>query len=122
MITGGTEIEMCLKFLWAGLIFGLIYLFCKFIVRLSRKNLYITNVVMFCYWLLFGGTFALYCMRLNNFSFTFAGLLSMVAGFILVKISIDFFFTKFCKLIYNGFVKLRKRKSTNVNLRTNEKD
>lgn len=123
MFGAGTDMNIFLKFLWVGLIYGIIYIFCKFIIRLFHKNVYVTNLVMFCFWLLFGGTFAFYCIAYNNYSFSLGGLGCMAAGFILVKFSIDFFFTKICKVIYNKFRNLKKRKNQDVNnLRTNEKN
>ena len=118
----GMTANIFLKFLWVGLIYGLIHIFCKTVIKLFHKNLYVTNLIMFCFWLLFGGTFAYYCLMYNNFSFSFWGLACMAAGFILVKLRIDFFFTKFCKVIYNRIRNFKKRKTQNVQLRADEKN
>lgn len=122
MFLNSENIDLFVRFLWAGLLFGLFYIFCKFIIRLARRNVYITNLVLFCYWLLFGGTFAYYSISYYNYSFCIFGLFGMVLGFILVKISIDFLFTKLAKFIYNKFSKSKKRKKIDVKLRTDEKN
>ncbi len=98
-------ITLFLKFLWVGLIFGLIWIVCSLVIKLSRKNIFVFNIVTFCYFLGFGMTFAIMCVTLYNYSFCWFGLLAMAFGVILIKISIEFFFTIFVKLLYNKFTK-----------------
>lgn len=102
-------IFLFLKFLWFGLIFGLIWLLCKAVIGLSKRNVYIFNLITFIYLTAFGVVYVWLCCNFYNYSFCWFGLLGMVLGAILVKISINFFFTIFAKLLYN--------KCTNSNLR-----
>lgn len=97
-----------LKFLWVGLIFGLFKLVCNAVTVLFKKNVYVCNLVSFCFWLAFGITFSVMSFALYNFSFCWFGLLGMLFGLLLVKISVNFFFTIFVKLLYNK----AKHKST----------
>ena len=114
-------IDLSPLFLWVGLVFGLIHIFCKCVVKLFRNNIYVTNFVGFCYWLLFGGFFARICLVYYNYCFCWFGLLFMFFGFFLVKISVDFFFTKFAKVIYNKFTKKKRGKQRYEQLCANQK-
>jgi len=114
-------IYLFLKFFWIGLILGLFLIVCGLVIKASRKNVYIYNIISFCYCLLFGGIFTYLCIKYYNFSFCWFGLLGMFLGLGLTKISINFFFTKLAKLLYNKFKNVSERKKENVRLRTNEK-
>ena len=114
-------ITVAAKFLWAGLILGLFYVFCKMVVRLSKRNVYVSNIVGFCFWVLFGFTFARMSFLFNNYRVCWFGLISMVVGLILVKISIDFFFTNFARVLYNGVAKLKRGKQEYGKLQTSKK-
>jgi hypothetical protein len=112
-------VGLAAKFLWFGLLLGLFLIVCELVIKISKRNLYITNIVGFCYTLLSGGVFAGLCRVYYHSQFCWFGLVSMLAGIALVKCSIDFFFTKFAKMIYNVLTKLKKRKLKNEQLQTN---
>ena len=114
-------ISLAAKFLWVGLILGMFYIVCEIVVKLSRRNVYVTNIVGFCFWLLFGGLFARMSIVYYNYSFCWFGLISMLTGWFLVKISINFFFTKFAKLLYNKLANSKKGKRKYEQLQANEK-
>lgn len=101
-------ISVAAKFLWFGLIFGLFFVLCKFVVKVSKRNVYVSNIVWFCFFLPFGGVFAWLCNLYYSSKFCWYGLFLMIFGLILVQISLDFFFTKFAKMVYNIFVKLKR--------------
>lgn len=109
-------VALSARFLWFGLVIGLFSIICSAVIRLSKRNIYVTNLVGFCFWLVFGGAFARMCVVYYNYSFCWFGLLFMFLGLFLVKISIEFFFTKFAKLIYNKLTKLKQRKLCNGKL------
>jgi len=111
---------LAVKFLWVGLLFGIASIFLKFFVKLTRKNVYIVNIVCFVFWLTFGLVFSAMCFYFNDYSFSFYGLVSMLAGIIIVKISIEFFFDYFVRFIYNG-VSNAKEKRRNGRLQANKK-
>lgn len=94
-------IFLFLNFLWCGLLVGLFGAVCALAKKLFRRNVYVCNLLSFCFWLLFGGLFAWLCYNFYNYSFCWFGLLAMVLGVILIKISIEFFFTILAKLLYN---------------------
>ena len=100
-------VGLAARFLWFGLLLGLFLIVCELVIKISKRNLYITNIVGFCFTLLSGGVFAGLCRVYYNSQFCWFGLVSMLAGIALVKCSIDFFFTKFAKLL---ILKIRKRK------------
>lgn len=112
-------ISLASRFLWVGLILGVFYIVCEMVVKISRKNLYVTNIIGFCFWLLFGGLFARMCVVYYNYSFCWFGLFSMFVGWFLVKISINFFFTKFAWLLYNKLANSKRRKRNYEQLQTN---
>ncbi len=114
-------IGIFLRFTWFGILFGLFNIFCMLIVRLTRRNLYITNIVYFCFWLSFGGIYTALCQTYYNFSFCAFGLAGMFLGLIFVKIGIEYFFTKLCLLLYNKLKKIKKKEKSNGKLRTSEK-
>lgn len=98
-------VAIFLKFLLIGLYFGLVKIFCKAVINLSRRNIFVVNLISFVFWLAFGAMFAYLSVTLYNYSFCWFGLLGMFLGLFLVQFSIDFFFTNLVFLIYN---KLRK--------------
>lgn len=109
------------RFLWWGLVLGMIYIICAIVIRAFKRNVYISNLISFCFWLAFGFIFIILCNSLYNYQFCWFGLLSMFLGLLLVKFSINFFFTKFVELLYNKLAKLKSRKKKNGKLQTNEK-
>lgn len=111
---------LALKFLWLGLVFGLVYVIVKLVYRLSKNNVYVRNFVSFCFWIAFGMSFSMLCVWAYDARFCWFGLLFMCFGMVLVKISIDFFFTKFVGLLYNKLRKLTKG-GENGQLQTKEK-
>ena len=110
------------KFLWAGLVFGLIKIVCNLVLRLFKNNVYAVNLISFCYWGLFGFHFLKLCFIYYNLSFCWFGLLGMFLGIGLVKISLDFLFTKSFLLVYNKIAKLRLRKGRDGEFQSNEKN
>ena len=105
------------RFLLLGLYFGIAKIFCEWVKRLFRNNVYVSNLIDFAFWLAFGGVFALLSVALYNYTFCWFGLLGMFLGLLLVKISINFFFTNLILLLYNKFTKRKLRKSKNGELR-----
>lgn len=109
-----------IKFLWAGLVFGVIAIVLKTICKIFRKNVLLVNVLTFIFWLCFGIIYELLCVKLNNFAFFGAGLLGMIAGVLIIKISIDFFFDYFVRFIYNE-ITLKKGRNINGKLQASKK-
>lgn len=111
-----------LKFLWIGLLMGLVYLVFNLLTKVSKRNLYFSNIVGFCFWLAFGMLFS-WCSILNyNYSFCWFGLLFMLSGFFFVKKTQQIFFTKFILLLYNSVTKRKLPKGIkNGEIQTNKK-
>ncbi len=109
------------KFLWVGIALGMLWLVFSMIIKFSHKNVYVYNLLTFVFWLAFGVVYVWQCISYYNYSFCWFGLLGQLLGLILVKISIEFFFTILAKLLYNGLNKGLKRKKDGK-LRFNEKD
>ena len=107
-----------LKFLWAGLFWGLINIGCKIVNFLCNKNVYVFNLISFLFCLGFGYHFILLCQEFYNFSFCWFGLLGMMVGLILVQISLNFLFTNMFIMLYNKFVSFKLRKVQNGKQRT----
>ena len=107
-----------LKFLYVGLILGLVWLIFSAVIKISRKNLYVYNLLTFVYVLAFGFIFAVLCQKYYDYSFCWFGLFGQILGFLLVKFSIEFFWTIILKLLYNVFI---KRKNENGKLITSKK-
>ena len=120
MFFKGATIFIASRFLWWGLVFGCLYFVCKVLFKISKKNVYVSNFVSFIYWLAFFFVFARLCLSLNYYSFCFYGLVSMLAGYVLARISVDFVLTFFAKLLYSMVIKLLKRKR-NGKLQASEK-
>lgn len=115
------NIFLFFKFTWWGLLLGLGLILVDIIVRLTRKNIYVYNLVTFCFWIVFGGIYASLSLTYYNYSFCWFGLLGMVLGAFIVQISIKFLFTSFMKLLYNKFTKSRRNKNNDRKLRWNQK-
>ena len=112
MFFNNSTILLFLNFLWLGLIFGFVHILFKLVVQVSRKNVYVTNFVGFCFWLAFGMCFSVVSIARYNYSVCWFGLFGMFLGFFLVKISADFFFTKIILLLYNKHTKRKMGKSS----------
>lgn len=108
------------KYLWVGLVFGVIAIVLKNICKIFKKNIVIVNVLVFVFWLTFGIIYEILCINYNNFAFSGVGLAGMLAGVLIIKISIDFFFDYFIRFIYNE-INLRKGRIKNGQLQTNKK-
>ena len=98
------------------LIFGLFNILCGLVKKWTKGNTYVHNLVSFCFWLAFGFVYYQICINYYNYQFCWFGLLGQLIGVFLVKISIDFFFTNFVRLLYNKFAKRRLRKNQNGEL------
>ena len=110
-----------LKFLWVGLILGVFKIFCNFVCKLSHHNIYVVNLVNFCFWSIFSIIFIYFCINFYNFQFCWFGFISMLIGIYFIKISVEFFFTNVLKLLYNKIDKDRLRKNRNGKLKYDEK-
>ena len=120
MFFRGQTIEIFFRFLWVGLVFGLISIIFRLVNKLSNRNVFIVNITGFVYWIGFGLCFNVLCMRLYNFTFCWFGLIGMIIGLCFIKFSIQFFFDYFIRFIYNEF-SLLKRKRRNGKLQTDKK-
>ena len=110
------------KFLWAGLIFGLIRIVFNWINRVTRDNVYIYNFISFVYWLSFGIYFILLCFNFYDYSFCWFGLIGMFVGLFLVRVSLDFLLTNLLLILYYKFGKKSLRKKQNNELQSDEKN
>lgn len=108
------------KFLWLGLILGVVRIVFKFISKIFRKNVFVVNILSFIFWLALGVVYFLMCFKLNNYSFSGVGLFGVVLGLLIIKISVEFFFDYFIRFIYNEFRNIR-RKYKNGELQANKK-
>ena len=113
-------ILMFVKFLWLGLIFGVVRIVFKFISKIFRKNVIVVNILSFIFWLALGVVYFLMCFKLNNYSFSGIGLFGVVLGLLIIKISVEFFFDYFLRFIYNEFRNIR-RKYKNGELQASKK-
>lgn len=113
--------SLFLKFLWIGLILGVFKMFCNLVCRVSRRNVYVVNLVNFCFWSVFSIIFIYFCINFYNFQFCWFGFFAMLVGIYFVKISIEFFFTNALKLLYNKIDKVKLRKKRNGKLGYDEK-
>ena len=112
MFFGNARVLLFVKFLWAGFVLGLASIVLKMIAKVFRKNIFLVNVFMFLFVSAFAGVYLFMCINLNNYSLSWVGLLGMVLGVAIIKISIDFFFDYFIRFIYNEFIS-RKREKVN---------
>lgn len=114
------QLGLFIKFLWAGLLFGVFAIGLKTIAKIFRKNVFIVNLFTFVFWILFGWVYFCLCVNFNNLSFSGVGLFGMLLGVMVIKISIDFFFDYFLRFIYNEFRNLKRRKE-NGTIQANKK-
>lgn len=114
-------LSLFVKFLWVGFLFGLVAVVLKTIAKIFKKNVFVVNLFTFAFWTLFGWVYFCLCCKFASFSFCGVGLFGMIAGVIIIKISIDFFFDYFLRFIYNEFKNL-KRKKKNGTIQANEKN
>ena len=112
MFFGNISILVFVKFLWAGLVLGVISIGMKIIAKIFRKNIIVVNLFMFLFVMLASCVYILMCVRFNNFSLSWVGLLGLISGIVIIKISVDFFFDYFIRFIYNEFI-LKRGKNGN---------
>ena len=115
-------IYIFLKFLWVGLVLGLIRLVFNFINKLSRDNVFVYNLTSFIYWLFFGGCYIALCFIYYNYSFCWFGLLAMILGLFLVRVSLDFLLTNLLVILYYKFTNFKIRKKQINELQTEKKN
>lgn len=115
-------IYIFLKFLWIGLIFGLIRLVFNLINKLCKDNVYVYNLTSFIYWISFGGFFIALCFLYYNYSFCWFGLLAMLLGLFLVKVSLDFLLTNLLVILYYKFTNFKTRKKQINELQAEKKN
>lgn len=120
MFFRNATIDLFVKFLWLGLIFGALHIIFKIITKIFRKNVFIANIISFIFWISLGFIFAVMCLKLNNYEFSKIGLLGTLSGLLIIKISVEFFFDYFIRFIYNEFI-IKRRKYKNGELQTNKK-
>ena len=120
MFFRNAAVLLFVKFLWMGLVFGLASIVLKTIAKICKKNVFVVNFLTFVYWIVFGGVYLLMCFMFNNYSVSLIGLGGMLAGVLVIKISIDFFFDYFIRFIYNEFIIL-KGKRKNGKIQTSKK-
>jgi len=113
--------SLFLKFLWLGLILGVFKMFCNMVCKISHKNIFIVNIISFCFWSIFSLLFVYFCDKFYNFEFCWFGFLAMFIGIHFIKISAEFFFTNLLKLLYNKLDKKTLRKNQYGKLKCNEK-
>lgn len=120
MFFQNVNVLLFVKFLWAGLILGLVSVVLKIIAKILRKNVYVVNGLTFIFWMGFGTIYYYMCLLFNNQAVSMLGLFGMLLGILIIKISIDFFFDYFIRFIYNEF-RLRKGKRGNGKIQTSKK-
>ena len=122
MFFKGQEFSLFALFLWLGLVFGVIAIVFKTTAKLFKRNAYVVNLLTFVFWTGFGLTFCLMCNRFYNYSFCWFGLIGMCLGLVFIKISVQFFFDRLVRFIYNKVIIMKtKRKSRSGRLQTNKK-
>ena len=114
------NVLLFVKFLWAGLILGVISVVMKTVAKIFKKNVFVVNFLTFIFWIGFGAVFYYMCLLFNNHAVSILGLAGMLAGIAIIKISIDFFFDYFIRFIYNEFIIL-KGKRKNGKIQTSKK-
>lgn len=115
-------IYIFLKFLWVGLIFGLIRLVFNFVNKLTKNNVYVFNLLSFVFCIMFGSSFIYLCFLYYNYAFCWFGLLGMFLGLFLVKVSLDFLLTSLLTILYYKFTNFRLRKKQRNELQTDKKN
>jgi hypothetical protein len=122
MFFKGQEFALFALFLWLGLVFGVIAMIFKTTAKIFKKNTYVINLLTFVFWTGFGLAFALMCNRFYNYSFCWFGFVGMCLGLVFIKISVQFFFDRLVRFIYNKVIIMKtKRKSRSGKLQTNKK-
>ena len=122
MFFKGQEFSLFALFLWLGLVFGVIAIVFKTTAKLFKRYTFVVNLLTFVFWTGFGLTFCLMCNRFYNYSFCWFGLAGMCLGLVFIKISVQFFFDRFVRFIYNKVIIMKtKRKSRSGRLQTNKK-
>lgn len=121
MFFKNASLLLFVKFLWLGLIFGVVSIVLKMVAKIFKKNVFVVNLLGFIYWISFGCVWIIFSMKSSMLSISLSGLCAMILGVIIIKISIDFFFDYFIRFIYNEFRK-SKRKLQNGKLQANEKN
>ena len=108
------------KFLWIGLIFGVLRIFKKILCHFCKNNLYISNSLSFLFWIGLGDQFIKLCAEYYDYAFCWFGLIAVFLGLFLVEISLNFFFTKLIFLLYNKLVDygLRKKNGKHKSIET----
>ena len=109
MFFQNVNVLLFVKFLWAGLVLGLVSVLLKTFAKVARKNVYVVNGLTFVFWIGFCAIYYYMCLLFNRQSVTVLGFFGMILGIVIIKISIDFFFDYFIRFIYNEFI-LRKGK------------
>ena len=112
---------LMLKFLWLGLVLGVFKMFCNVVCKISHRNIFIVNIIDFCFWSIFSLFFVYFCIIFYDFNFCWFGFVSMLLGIYFVKFTIEFCFTKITRLLYNKIVKMKSRKSHNGKLQNDAK-
>ena len=102
-----------LKFLWVGLIFGVIKIAFDIFNKITRNNVFVFNLIYFVFWSSLSYFFILLCKIYYNYSFCWFGLLLMLTGLISVKISLNFLLTNLTILLYHCVNRLKLRKLSN---------
>ena len=122
MFFKGQEFSLFEIFLWVGLVFGAVALLFRWTAKLFKRNTYVINFLTFVFWTAFGLTFALMCNWFYNYSFCWFGFAGMCLGLVFIKVSVQFFFDRLARFIYNKVIILKtKRKNRRGKLQTNEK-
>lgn len=121
MFFKNASLLLFVKFLWLGLIFGVVSIVLKMLAKIFKKNVFVVNLLGFIYWICFGCVWIIFSMKSSMLSISLSGLCAMTLGVIIIKISIDFFFDYFIRFIYNEFRK-SKRKLQNGKLQASEKN
>lgn len=116
MFFKGFFISLLLKFIKIGLLLGCFKLFCNLVCKISKKNIYVVNLINFCFWSIFSIFFIYFCIIFYNYEFCWFGFFAMLLGIYFIKISVEFFFTNILKLLYNKIDKNNLRKNSNGKL------
>ena len=105
-------ITLFIKFLWVGLVFGVIAVVLKTMAKICKKNVVVVNALTFLFWISLSFVYLWMCVTFNNYAFSGIGAFGIILGVIIIKISIDFFFDYFIRFIYNEFI-LQRGKNGN---------
>ena len=114
------SIYLLIKFFWLGLILGVFKIFCNSICKLTNKNIFIVNLIGFCFWSIFSMIYLSMCINYYNYQFCWFGFIATLVGINFIKITIENCFTNIFKLLYNK-IDRKKRGMNNGKLRSDEK-